>query len=54
MSQELENHKGVKQWCILSSLLFNNFLSDLPKSLNPENQVIIHEMHNIQQNGEIT
>ena len=40
MSQELENHKGAKQGCIL---IFNIFLSDLPKTLNPDNQVLIHE-----------
>ena len=42
MSQELENHKGVKhEGCILSPFLFNIFLSDLPKTLN--NQVLKHE-----------
>ena len=42
VSQELENHKCVKQGCILiSPLLFNIFLSDLPKT--PDNQVLIHE-----------
>lgn len=36
LTEDFEINQGVKQGCILSPLLFNIFLSDLPKVLNKE------------------
>ena len=48
MSQTIKTQKGVRQGCVLSALLFNIFMSDLPKKLNLENSVSIGE--NVQLN----
>ena len=39
MSHKIQTHKCVSQGCVLSALLFNIFMADLPHKLNLENSV---------------
>ena len=43
MSEEIKTSKGVRQGCILSPLLFNIFMSDLPRKLNQNCNVSISD-----------
>ena len=42
ITEDFEINQGVKQGCILSPLLFNIFLADLPEALNNEKNSPIH------------